>query len=160
MPYKTKKSAKDSGWKLLSLDDVSLTISQINYIANIYDELKKDENIDNPMGVAISKFRENYEISGNKWVKNKEGENVMAEEEKTEDVVKGEVDDNEALEQEEKDFINQMRKEKKALDNNILAIINEFEDKYNILCDYIYTDYSYNDKKTKDVITKFQVFYK
>lgn len=68
MPYDSIKQAKDDGF-ITKLDDVPLTLGQINEIARTNDALKKDKKVKEPMAVAISQFRERYKKEGGKWVK-------------------------------------------------------------------------------------------
>lgn len=51
------------------LDNVKLTLAQINYILRVYDALKEKGEVDSPMAVAIAQFKDNYKVSGGKWVK-------------------------------------------------------------------------------------------
>jgi len=69
MPYKFIKDVPPA-WK--ELDGAKLTLAQINVIANIYDELKPQEDkgeIDSASAVAISQFKKSYQKKGDSWVK-------------------------------------------------------------------------------------------
>lgn len=64
------KSAEDAGF-ITKLDGVALTLEQVNGIAAVNDALKAKGDVDTPMAVAISQFRDGHEIKNNRWVKKK-----------------------------------------------------------------------------------------
>lgn len=69
MPYKSMENAPVS-WK--KLEDVALTLEQINWIANVYDGLKPKEEkgeIESAAAVAIQRFKDTHKIENDKWVK-------------------------------------------------------------------------------------------
>jgi len=73
MPYISIEDAK-AGKFITILDDVELTLLQINYIAQIHDALMKaDPPVDKPMALAIARFRDAYEIKDGEWVVKKKG---------------------------------------------------------------------------------------
>ena len=76
IPYTTLKQAPPS-WK--KLNDVALTLSQINWIANVYDTLKAKGEVDSPAAVAISSFKKSHKVENGKWVKKKTKESMMEE---------------------------------------------------------------------------------
>ena len=59
-----------ASWK--KLEDVALTLEQINWIANVYDGLKPKEEkgeIESAAAVAIQRFKDTHKIENDKWVK-------------------------------------------------------------------------------------------
>ncbi|MFH1538659.1 MAG: hypothetical protein ABIH66_06855 [bacterium] len=67
MPYANIDEAKEAGFPA-SVDDTELTLEQINHLASIYDSLREEPDVDDPMAAAIARFREFYEVQGDKWV--------------------------------------------------------------------------------------------
>lgn len=59
----------DAPPSIKELDDTELTLAQINWILNVYDGLQDDPDVDSPMAVAITQFKESYEIVAGKWKK-------------------------------------------------------------------------------------------
>lgn len=59
----------DAPASIKELDDVELTLAQINWILNIYDGLQDDPEIDSPMAVAVNQFKESFEVVAGKWKK-------------------------------------------------------------------------------------------
>ena len=68
MPYKTISEAKEAKFST-TLDGAKLTLSQINYISRIYDRVKNNEKVKNPMGIAYQMFRQKYIKKGQNWKK-------------------------------------------------------------------------------------------
>jgi hypothetical protein len=67
MPYASIAKAKSSGFQT-TLDKINLTLAQVNYLAKIYDGIKKAGNADEPMAVAIAQFKDAYTKNNDKWV--------------------------------------------------------------------------------------------
>lgn len=59
----------DAPANIRELNDVKLTLAQINWILNVYDGLQDNPDVDSPMAVAISQFKESWEVKDGKWVK-------------------------------------------------------------------------------------------
>jgi len=68
----------DAPANIQTLDDVDLTLAQINYILNIYDALKEEGEVDSPMAVAIEQFKEAYHKAGGKWVRNEKAASAIS----------------------------------------------------------------------------------
>ena len=68
MPYSSLDAAKKGGMKTV-LNNTPLTLPQVNHLAQIYDSIKAQGKVDNPMAVAIETFRKAYEIKDGKWVR-------------------------------------------------------------------------------------------
>lgn len=68
MPYSSIEGAKKAGFPT-SAEDAPLTLSQINKLADIYDSVKAQGNVDNPMAVAWTTWKKIFKKEGNKWVK-------------------------------------------------------------------------------------------
>lgn len=70
----------DAPANIQELDDVKLTLAQVNWILNVYDGLEGDPDIENPMAVAISQFRKSWRVEDGAWVKREtKGEATLAE---------------------------------------------------------------------------------
>lgn len=67
MPYNSIQEAKDAGFPT-SAEEVDLSLSQINKLADLYDAIKKAGTADNPMAVAWTSFKQLYKKEGDKWV--------------------------------------------------------------------------------------------
>jgi len=67
MPWKTIKDAVEAMPNLEKLDDVKLTLSQINAIAAIAEAIDEDE-VENVWAVAIGQWKEGHEIKEDRWV--------------------------------------------------------------------------------------------
>lgn len=65
-------SISEAPENLRELDGAKLTLSQINHILRIYDALKEEGDVENPMAVAISQFKETYEKVEDSWEKKEE----------------------------------------------------------------------------------------
>ncbi|MHC4395619.1 MAG: hypothetical protein ACYS1A_08180 [Planctomycetota bacterium] len=50
---------------------IKLTLAQANKLAEIYDAIKNDTNVKNPMEASRTRFREIYIVKGGKWMKKK-----------------------------------------------------------------------------------------
>jgi len=59
----------DAPANIKELDEVKLSLAQINWILRVYDALKEEAKVKNPMATAISQFKKSYKIDGDKWVK-------------------------------------------------------------------------------------------
>lgn len=81
MPFDTIKEAKQDQF-LTKIDDVQLTIGQINHLARIYDALVEEGDVDNPMATAINQWKELYRKEGQKWVKIDNKEKSMSKKKK------------------------------------------------------------------------------
>jgi hypothetical protein len=68
MPYKTIAAAKSVGFPTKA-DGITLTLSQVNKLAAIYDAVKKQGTAKNPMAVAWTQWKEIYTKKGGKWIK-------------------------------------------------------------------------------------------
>ena len=68
MPYSSIDEAKKGGMKTV-LGDVPLTLAQVNHLSQMYDKIKAQGGVDNPMAVAISTFKKAYEVKDGKWVR-------------------------------------------------------------------------------------------
>ena len=74
MPYESIADARKAGFPC-SVDDIGLTLAQINKLAEFYDTFKGRKNIENPMATAWKQWKEAYKKEGDKWVMaKKEGE--------------------------------------------------------------------------------------
>jgi len=69
MPYDSIADAKSAGFPT-SAEDIDLTLSQINKLAEIYDAIKKAGSADNPMSVAWTQWKKLYKKDGGAWVEN------------------------------------------------------------------------------------------
>lgn len=70
MPYKKTSEAPAN---IKKLDGVSLTLSQINFIARIADALEASGKVESPWGVAIAKFKKSFTVKDGKWTKKEDG---------------------------------------------------------------------------------------
>lgn len=73
MPYKNKTEAKNAGFPT-EAEGTPMTIEQINKLASIYDALKNEGKVDNPMAVAWTTWKKIYKKVGDKWEKKKASE--------------------------------------------------------------------------------------
>jgi len=68
----------DAPANIRELDDVKLTLAQINEILATYDAIKDDKKLESPMAVAIAQFKKSHHIEDGAWVKNKKkGEDAI-----------------------------------------------------------------------------------
>lgn len=65
-------SISEAPENIRELDGAKLTLSQINHVLRIYDALKEEGDVENPMAVAISRFKEAYEKVGDSWKRKEE----------------------------------------------------------------------------------------
>ena len=68
MPYTKISEAKKDGFPTKA-EGISMTIEQINKLASIYDALKKEAKVENPMSVAWTTWKKIYKKVADKWVK-------------------------------------------------------------------------------------------
>ena len=68
MPYKSIKDADKAGFNT-ELNDIPLTLGQVNLIAEAYDSIKEKADVESPMGVAVASFKKSHKIEDGKWVK-------------------------------------------------------------------------------------------
>ncbi len=66
MPYTSIDGAKKASFPT-SAEGIALTLPQINKLAEIYDALKEEGKVDNPMAVAWNSWKQVYEKKGGKW---------------------------------------------------------------------------------------------
>lgn len=80
MPYGSLTAAKEGGF-LTKLDDVALTLAQVNAIARQYDAVKAEGSADSAMAVAISNFKKTHKKNddGTAWVAKKVAEAMTKE---------------------------------------------------------------------------------
>ena len=79
VPYKSLKDAPPS-WT--ELDGMKLTLEQVNWIANVYDGLKPQEDkgtIKSAAAVAIGQFKKSFEKKNDSWVKRQKGSEEESE---------------------------------------------------------------------------------
>lgn len=82
MPYKSIAAARKAGFPTTA-EEVPLTLSQINKLAEIYDAVKKAGTAKVPFSVAWSAWKKLYKKVGKKWVKRepkvetKESEDIL-----------------------------------------------------------------------------------
>jgi len=74
MPY---AKLSDAPANIRKLDDVALTLAQVNWIANVAEGLDPDE-VENVWAVAIGQFKKSFVIRGGKWVKREQEEKRMS----------------------------------------------------------------------------------
>jgi len=65
MPY---SKTSDAPANIRKLNGVSLTTAQVNWIANVADNIPKHK-VDNPWAVAIAQFKRSFKVEDDKWVK-------------------------------------------------------------------------------------------
>lgn len=68
MPYSSISDAKEGNFPT-KLDGVDLTLGQINHLSKIYDDIKAEGEVDEPMAVAISTFKKAYQKDEGGWVR-------------------------------------------------------------------------------------------
>lgn len=80
MPYSTLAAAKEGGF-LTRLDEIPLTLAQVNEIARQYDAVKAEGSADNPMAVAIAAFKKAHKHNDDDtaWVAKKVEEAMVKE---------------------------------------------------------------------------------
>jgi len=67
MPYKSIEGAKEAGFPTKA-EEISLTLAQINKLADIYDSVKAAGTAKNPMAVAWTQWKKLFKKVGDKWV--------------------------------------------------------------------------------------------
>lgn len=68
MPYTSISNAKDAGFPTTA-EGASMTLAQVNKLAEIHDAVKNKPGITTPMAVAWTQWKKIYKKVGNKWVK-------------------------------------------------------------------------------------------
>lgn len=68
MPYKSIAAANQAGFNT-KLNNIPLTLAQVNLIARAYDAIKARGDVDNPMAVAVAAFKKSHKVEGNAWIK-------------------------------------------------------------------------------------------
>ena len=66
MPYPTIEKAKEAGFMTV-IDGVALTLPQVNALAEMYDAVKAEGDVESPMAVAVAQFKKSHVKSGNEW---------------------------------------------------------------------------------------------
>jgi hypothetical protein len=67
MPFQTIKAAKEGRFPTV-INDIPLTIGQVNTLAKIHDAIKERGGVDEPMAVAISTFKKAHKVVDGKFV--------------------------------------------------------------------------------------------
>jgi len=67
MPWDSLAAAQKDGMPA-ELDGAPLTLAQVNQIAELYDAIKADGKVDEPMAVAIAQWKKAHELRDGKWV--------------------------------------------------------------------------------------------
>ena len=70
MPFASIAGAKKRRFPT-KINDVPLTLSQINHLADMFDSLEKAGEVKSPMAVAITTFKKEFMVQEGKWVKRK-----------------------------------------------------------------------------------------
>lgn len=68
MPYDSIEAAKKAGFPTTA-EGIVISLDQVNKLADIYDAVGKNKDIDNPMAVAWTQWKKIFKKEGNKWVK-------------------------------------------------------------------------------------------
>lgn len=76
MPFTSIESAK-AGQFITVINDIPLTLAQVNHLARIHDSIKATGDVKVPMAVAIAAFKKAYEVKEGKWARK---EAAMSEE--------------------------------------------------------------------------------
>ena len=66
MPYPNIEAAKKANFPTTA-EDISLTLTQVNHLAEIYDAVKKQGDVENAMAVAWTQWKKLYEKKDVKW---------------------------------------------------------------------------------------------
>lgn len=61
MPYKTIEDAKKANFPV-QIDGKALSISQVNTLASMFDEIRKQKGVKDPMAVAISQIKKTFAV--------------------------------------------------------------------------------------------------
>ncbi len=121
-------SVSEAPPNIRELEGAKLTLSQINHVLRIYDALKEDGDVENPMAAAISQFKELYEKGGDSW-KRKEG--------KSQDIKIGR-----RVRQSKVEYVKELRSEFKDIKDELI----EFEEKFEQFLNWAeYADESKSD---------------
>jgi hypothetical protein len=75
MPYDSIDAARKAGFPT-SLDDIDMTLAQINKLAEIHDAIKKAGSAYNPMAVAWDQWRAQYRKAHTKWIEQSGAQNI------------------------------------------------------------------------------------
>jgi len=67
MPYPNVAAARAAGFPT-RIDGVGLTDAQVNALAAMYDAIKEDSSVDEPMAVAIAQFKRGHKVEDDHWV--------------------------------------------------------------------------------------------
>lgn len=67
MPFSSIESARESSFTT-RLDETPLTLGQINWLSRVFDAIRNEGNVDEPMAVAIAQFRRRYRVEDGHWV--------------------------------------------------------------------------------------------
>ncbi len=68
MPYKNIDEAKEANFPIVA-EDIELSLIQINRLAELYDAVKDNKEVENPMAVAWTQWKKEYKKENDKWVK-------------------------------------------------------------------------------------------
>lgn len=74
MPFLTVSDAPPNIRKLAAFPGgtkVSLTLAQMNKVAEVADALEKEGQVDSPFAVAIAQFKKTHEVRNGSWVMKK-----------------------------------------------------------------------------------------
>lgn len=79
MPFTTLEAAREGNFPT-KINNVDLSLGQVNHLARIFDAIRDVGNADNPMDAAISQFRRVYKVEGSgderRWVRRIKGKNI------------------------------------------------------------------------------------
>jgi hypothetical protein len=67
MPFKTIADAKEGNFPTV-INDIQLTIGQVNTLSRMFDTIKERGGVDEPMAVAISTFKKSHKVVDGKFV--------------------------------------------------------------------------------------------
>lgn len=73
MPYDSLAEAREAGFPTTA-DGVELTKEQVNKLAEIYDAIKAQGNVENAMAVAWTAWKRVYRKEGDHWIKREEAQ--------------------------------------------------------------------------------------
>ena len=72
------KKVSDAPPAIQELDDVKLSLAQVNWILRVYDALKEQGKVDSPMAVAIEEFKKSFHVEDGKWIENEKEATLTA----------------------------------------------------------------------------------
>jgi hypothetical protein len=75
MPYDSIDAARKAGFPT-SLDDIDMTLAQINKLAEIHDAIKKTGSAYDPMAIAWDQWRTQYRQAHTKWIEQSGAQNL------------------------------------------------------------------------------------